>query len=160
MVPQRELWADQSTESIFLSAISECKGVHRCQVLQLDGEEGSEGGEGPRAELARPNGKNWICFHSSSNKQWGNFASAHLRLNTLNSEAFKTGNFRAVSQLLWAKCLQESTAQVPPPCVCATASKGSSLTGNLPARPQLFWFGFLNKSAQTAGRILWRLIGA
>lgn len=38
--------------------------------------------EGQRIELAKPHGKNWICFHSSSNKQQGNFASAHLRLNT------------------------------------------------------------------------------
>lgn len=39
--------------------------------------------EGQRVELARPPGKNWICFHSSSNKQQGDFASAHLRLNTV-----------------------------------------------------------------------------
>lgn len=33
---------------------------------------GADGGgweEGQRVELARPHGKNWICFHSSSNKQ-------------------------------------------------------------------------------------------
>lgn len=98
--------------------------------------------EGQRVELARPHGKNWICFHSSSNKQWGNFASAHLWLNTLNSEAFKTGNFRAVSQLLWAKYLQGSTAQVLLPYVCATASKGSSLTINLLVRHICFDLNF------------------
>jgi len=70
--------------------------------------------EGRRAELARPHGKNWICFHSSSNKQWGNFASVHLLPNTpLNSEAFEIRSFRAASRLLWAGYLQEGTKKVP-----------------------------------------------
>lgn len=33
------------------------------------GRGGREKGEGRGVELARPHGKNWICFHSSSNKQ-------------------------------------------------------------------------------------------
>lgn len=38
------LTVDKREERIFLSIFSECKGVHRCQVLQLDGEEGEEEG--------------------------------------------------------------------------------------------------------------------
>lgn len=52
-----DLGADQSARGISSwLLLAECKGVHRCQVLQLDGEEegreGAGGGEGPRA-------KNW-----------------------------------------------------------------------------------------------------
>lgn len=55
--------------------LAKCKEVHRRQVLQLDGEEegregrGEERGGAESQELARSHGKNWICFHSSSNKQ-------------------------------------------------------------------------------------------
>lgn len=112
--PLQSLRVDQSKESIFLSIISECKGVHRCQVLQLDGEEeeeeevgdrrrgGGRGAEG-RIELARPHGKNWICFHSSSNKQWGNFASAHLWLNTLTLR-----HSRPAILELWVSCYEQN----------------------------------------------------
>lgn len=71
-----DLGAHQSARGITSwLLLAECKGVHRCQVLQLDREE-EEGREAARRwggaesqELARPHGKNWICFHSSSNKQ-------------------------------------------------------------------------------------------
>lgn len=125
--------------------ISECKGVHRCQVLQLDGEEEEEeegGGleeeeeekEGRRVELARPHGKNWICFHSSSNKQWGNFASAHLRLNTLTQRHSRPAIFEP-----WVSCYEQNIcrkAQNKSRCLVfvAAASKSAALTGNLPIR--------------------------
>lgn len=41
--------------SVSLSVISECKGVHRCQVLQLDGEEVEE--EEEAEEAARDGGE-------------------------------------------------------------------------------------------------------
>lgn len=95
-----QMWSCSDWERIFLSVISECKGVHRCQVLQLDGEEEEEE-EGRRAELARAHGKNLICFHSSSNKQWGNFASAHLWLNTLTQRHSRP----AISEQ-WVSCYE------------------------------------------------------
>lgn len=39
-----------------MNIISECKGVHRCQVLQLDGEEEEEGEVGDRRRRRRRGG--------------------------------------------------------------------------------------------------------
>lgn len=44
------LKVNYSKHRIFLNIISECKGVHRCQVLQLDGEEEEGGREEGGAE--------------------------------------------------------------------------------------------------------------
>lgn len=43
-VKLHRLTAYKREERIFLRIISQCKGVHRCQVLQLDGEKGEEEG--------------------------------------------------------------------------------------------------------------------
>lgn len=48
-----QLTVDKREERIFLSIISKWKGVHRCQVLQLDGEEGEEGDEEGGREAGR-----------------------------------------------------------------------------------------------------------
>lgn len=59
--------------------------------------------EGQRIELARPHGKNWICFHSSSNKQQGNFASAHLRLNTFRLRGIRDRQFSSRESAVMSK---------------------------------------------------------
>lgn len=59
--------------------------------------------EGQRIELARPHGKNWICFHSSSNKQQGNFASAHLRLNTFRLRGIRHRQFSSRESAVMSK---------------------------------------------------------
>lgn len=59
--------------------------------------------EGQRIELARPHGKNWICFHSSSNKQQGDFALAHLRPNTFLLRGIRDWQFWSHESAIMSK---------------------------------------------------------
>lgn len=106
--------------------------------------------EGQRIELARPHGKNWICFHSSSNKQRGNFASAHLRLNTFRLRGIRDRQFSSRESAVMSKI---SSGKHSPRyrllVFCAVASKGST-DHQFTHPPSLFGFEFLSKSAREA----------
>lgn len=99
---------------------------------------------GGAIELARPHGKNWICFHSSSNKQQGN--SAQLRLNT-----FRLGGIRKWQFELWVSCYDQNICRKaqPPVLLAGVVSKGST-DHQFTHPPSLFGFKFLYKLAQKA----------
>lgn len=70
-------------------------------------------------------------------------------------EVFETGNFEAMSQLLWAKYLQESTAPMLHSGVCAVASKRFT-DHQFTHPPPLFEIKFPNKSEQKEYRSWWK----
>lgn len=90
-------------------------------------------------ELAKAHGKNWICFHSSSNKQWGNFACAHLQwthwLRGIQDRQF----WSCESAVMRKKYLQGSAAQA--------TSKSALLTINLAIRH--IWSAVMKKHVQS-----------
>lgn len=112
------VWLDsllRGSQSFTVRA-KEFTGARYCSWMgrRLERDRGWRGGG---VELAKAHGKNWICFHSSSNKQRENFASATER--TLTQRA-------AVSEL-WVSCYEQN--------ICREAkldatSKSSLLTIN------------------------------
>lgn len=155
----------RAQKSIFLSIISKCKGVHRCQVLQLDGEEEEEEMGGGRRR--RGGGRNWQGL-------MGKIGSASTQALTSSEE---TSPRRICDWTHSLRGIQDQQFSSRESAVMSKISAGKHNTSPAALRlchsikerspdhqftqpPHLFWFWFANKSAQKPKTMYSRLTEA